>query len=229
MDLKVLQSAVKGEVLTATSAGYDTVRTPWELTIDQRPRLIIMAKDREDIVSGVRFARDNRLKAAVTNTGHGIALPANDNMLIVVSDLNDVRIDPERRTARVEAGARWKDVLNKSHEAGLAPLLGSSSSVGAVGYTLGGGMGWLARKYGLAQDSVISYELVTAEGKLLTVRREVFRYGSRLLCREARIRRSGDPQLAGVERAADQSFRAFALWDVGQDQHGSRGSDAGQT
>lgn len=162
MDLMDLKSETKGRVLTADSEGYDEARMGWVLTIQQFPKVIVVAEDAGDIARAIRYAKDNNLKVGVMNTGHGPARAADDNLLIKVSEMKDVAIDPEKKTARVEAGAEWGDVLSKSQEAGLAPLLGSSSNVGAVGFTLGGGMGWLARKYGLAQDSVISYDLVTA-------------------------------------------------------------------
>lgn len=169
MDLNTLESTIKGRVITPESEGYDAARTPWHLSIQQRPKLIVMARDADDIVQAIRYAKSEGLKVGVMNTGHGIARPADDNLLIVLSELKGVEIDPVRKTARVEAGAKWSDVLSLSQEAGLAPLLGSSSDVGAVGFSLGGGMGWLARKYGLAQDSVLSYEMVTGAGEKIRV------------------------------------------------------------
>lgn len=172
MDLKTLEAQVKGRLLTPESEGYDEARTPWHLSVQQRPKLIVAARDAEDIAAAVRFAGENGLKVGVMNTGHGIARPADDNLLIHVSEMRGVEIDTEKKTARVQAGAEWADVLSKSQDAGLAPLLGSSSNVGAVGFSLGGGMGWLARKHGLAQDSVISYEMVTAKGDMIRVSKD---------------------------------------------------------
>lgn len=167
LNLAELKSKISGSVLTAESDNYDAARTHWELSIIQRPAIIVIAESALDIAEAVRFAKDNGLKVAVTNTGHGAAQPANDNMLIVVSSLNEVKVDPNNRTATVAAGAKWIDVLEKAQLSGLAPLMGSSSDVGAIGYTMGGGMGWLARKYGLSADNVISYDLVTADGEMV--------------------------------------------------------------
>ena len=96
-------------------------------------------------------------------------VPADDSLLLVTSQLDDILIDPDARTAWIGAGLKWGAVLQRTQAYGLAPLLGSSTDVGVVGYTLGGGMGWLARKYGLASDSVRMFELVTADGQVLHV------------------------------------------------------------
>jgi hypothetical protein len=104
---------------------------------------------------------------AVQATGHGVIRPANDCLLINTSQMSGVRVDPDSRTAWVEAGAKWGRVLEAASVFGLAPLLGSSPDVGAIGYTLGGGLGWLARKYGLSTDSVLAIDLITADGRRL--------------------------------------------------------------
>jgi FAD/FMN-containing dehydrogenase len=104
---------------------------------------------------------------SVRNTVHVGILQSDGGMLIVSSSMNAVQIDPEAETARVGAGARWGEVLEAAQAHGLAPLLGSSSTVGVVGYSLGGGLGWLASRYGLAADSVQAIEMVTADGRTL--------------------------------------------------------------
>lgn len=167
MEIADFKSKIKGRILTPKSEEYDQARTPWLITERQTPKLIVLAENAEDIAQAVRYAKEEGLKVAVMNRGHGIARPADDALLIVVSSMNEVRIDPVRQTAVVEAGAKWGDVLEKAQAEGLAPLMGSSSDVGAVGYTLGGGLGWLSRKYGLAADHVLSFEVVTADGELL--------------------------------------------------------------
>ena len=138
-----------------------------ELTVDQHPALIVVAQTDIDIVEAVKFANMQGLDIAVMATGHGTILEADHSMLIVTSQLTDVRVSVEAQTAWVSAGAKWGRVLEAAQAVGLAPLLGSSPDVGAVGYTLGGGMGWLARKYGLSTDSVNRFELVTADGQML--------------------------------------------------------------
>jgi len=105
----------------------------------------------------------------VQATGHGNVRPADDCLLVLTHNMTGLEVDPLTRTARVEAGVKWGAVLAAAQQHGLAPLLGSSPGVGAVGYTLGGGLGWLGRKYGLSTDNVVQFELVTADGQMHTV------------------------------------------------------------
>ena len=121
------------------------------------------------MVSSIDFARAKGLGIAVQATGHGVGLPADECVLILTRGLDDLRIDADARTAWVGAGLKWHTVLQRAQEDGLAPLLGSSTDVGAVGYTLGGGMGWLARKHGLSTDHVRFFEVVTPDGQVRTV------------------------------------------------------------
>jgi FAD/FMN-containing dehydrogenase len=164
-----LQEQVSGSVITPDHPQYDTVRRGWNLVIDHHPALILVAHTPHDVVAGVRFARAEGLGVAVQSTGHGIQHPADGALLIVTSEMNAVHIDPDAQTARVEAGAVWHQVVDAAAPFGLAPLLGSSPHVGVVGYTLGGGVGWLARRYGLAADSVHWIDIVTADGVLRRV------------------------------------------------------------
>ncbi len=161
-----LQKQVTGSVLTPDDPGYEATRRGWNLTIDHHPAVILVAGDVQDIVAGVRFAREVGLGVAVQSTGHGIQNPADGSLLIVTSRMASVHVDVEARTARAEAGVIWQGVLDKATPHGLAPLLGTSPHVGIIGYSLGGGIGWLARRYGLAGDSVRSIDLVTEDGAL---------------------------------------------------------------
>jgi hypothetical protein len=161
-----LQEQVKGQVLTPEHADYERTRRGWSLSINHYPSLILIPENAQDVVAGVRFASEVGLGVAIQSTGHGIQYPADHALLIVTSRLKGVQIDAEARTARVGAGVVWREVLAQSTPHGLAPLLGSSPHVGVVGYTLGGGIGWLARKYGFAADSVRWIEIVTADGEL---------------------------------------------------------------
>ncbi len=156
-------------VYTPGDTGYDEARAAWNLVVDQHPALVLMARNAADIQAGIKYARANRLDVALQATGHGVVRPADGALLINTSAMNGVTIDPDAGTAWVEAGAKWGDVLPRAQAHGLAPLLGSSPEVGAIGYTLGGGAGWLVRKYGLATDAVNSFEVVTADGELRTV------------------------------------------------------------
>ena len=139
------------------------VATPWNIAVRHDPAVVVVAGEASDVAAAVRFAAAHDLSVGVQSTGHGPALPV-DGMLILTGNLSSVTIDPEHRTATIGAGATWNQVLAPAQEHGLAPLLGSSGTVGAVGYTLGGGLGWLARRFGPACDAVRSFEVVTGSG-----------------------------------------------------------------
>jgi len=162
-----LKAMLGGSLIQPDQLEYDEARLAFNRTVDQHPALIVSAANTYDVALAVQFAREHELGVAVQSTGHGVILPADDAVLILTAGLNALRINPERNTAWVGAGLRWGEVLTAAQKYGLAPLLGSSPGVGVVGYTLGGGMGWLARKYGLAADSVISFEVVTAQGEIV--------------------------------------------------------------
>ena len=162
---RALATQIKGTITTPGDATYDADRAAWNLAVDQHPAAVFRAVDDTDVAAAVRFAAEHGLGVAVQATGHGVARPADDALLLLTEAMDGVQVDAAARTARIEAGAQWGTVLGKAAPEGLAPLLGSSPGVGAVGYTLGGGLGWLARRYGLAADSVRSFELVTADGR----------------------------------------------------------------
>ena len=167
LNVDQLKAAFVGSVITPADADYDKVRRGYNLSIDHHPALVLVPQSAQDVVAGVRFARDNGLGIAILSTGHGQqSSVGEDAVLFVTSQMRGVDIDPAARTARAEAGVLWEQVINAGGKYGLAPLNGSSPHVGVVGYTLGGGIGWLARKYGLAADSVRSIELVTSDGEL---------------------------------------------------------------
>jgi FAD/FMN-containing dehydrogenase len=167
-DLATLRTAVTGDVFTPADHGYDQARQAWNLTADERPAVVVMAESAADVVQAVRFARSRGMRIAPQGTGHGSEPlePLEDAMLLRTSRMRGVRIDPAARTARAEAGALWQDVTVPAAEHGLAALAGSSPDVGVTGYTLGGGMGWLARRYGLAANSVTAADIVTPDGRL---------------------------------------------------------------
>lgn len=167
-ELESLKRRLAGQAITPADAEYNTVRQPWNLSVDQRPALVVIAHSSNDIVEAVRYAKANDLEIAVQATGHGVIREADRSLLINTSRMIDVQVDAEAQTAWVSAGAKWAHVLAMTNEVGLAPLLGSTPDVGAVGYTLGGGMGWLARKFGLSADSVNRFEVVTADGEKIT-------------------------------------------------------------
>lgn len=161
-----LQAQIEGRVITPEDSGYDEARLAWNRKVVQYPAVIVEAESAQDVATAVTFARQHNLGVAAQGTGHGNIRPADDCLLILTRQLNGVLVDPAAQTATVEAGVKWGAVLAAAQKHGLAPLLGSSPTVGVVGYTLGGGLGWLGRKYGLSADNVLEFELVTAEGQL---------------------------------------------------------------
>lgn len=159
-----LRRRITGDVVTPGDDGYDAARSGFNLLTDHRPAMIVVAAHRFDVVEAVRFAAEQMMRVAVQATGHGPGPNANDALLINTSAMTEVSIDPTSRTARIAAGAQWGPVLEQAQQHGLAPLLGSTTDVGAVGYTLGGGFGWLGRKHGLSSDAVRSFDVVTPDG-----------------------------------------------------------------
>src|SRR5215475_5731168 len=166
---QTLRTASVGEVFVPGDAGYDRARQAWNLAVDERPAVVVVARSDTDVARAVRFARAQGLRIAPQGTGHGAQPlePLDDAMLLRTSRMRSVLIDPATRTARAEAGAEWQDVTVPAGEHGLAALAGSSPNVGVTGYTLGGGMGWLARRYGLAANSVSAAEIVTPSGRFV--------------------------------------------------------------
>jgi FAD/FMN-containing dehydrogenase len=162
-----LQFQFLRKIVLAEDNRYDEARSAWNLSVDQRPAAILFAGNEADISQGLIYAADHNLDVAVQSTGHGVIKPADNCLLILTSQLNEIQIDTSTQTAYIGAGAKWGQVLERTQQNGFAPLLGSSPDVGVAGYTLGGGMGWLARKYGLAADSVQYFDVVTADGELL--------------------------------------------------------------
>jgi len=162
-----LHAAISGEVLAPGQTGYDQARQAWNLAVDQRPAIVVVAESADDVARAVQYAGPHGLRIAAQGTGHdaGALEPLDDAMLLRTSRMRGVRIDPAAGTARAEAGALWQDVTVPAAEHGLAALAGTSPTVGVAGYTLGGGLGWLARRYGLAANSVIAAEIVTPDGR----------------------------------------------------------------
>ncbi len=147
---------------------YDEQRRALLPTFDSRPLVVAEAFARSDVQAAVRTAREYGVPIAVQATGHGTRVPADGGILLKTSAMTSLLIDPERRVAKVGPGVRWGAVLDAAKEFGLVGLAGSSRDVGVTGYTLGGGVGWLARKFGYAADSVIRAEVVTADGRVVT-------------------------------------------------------------
>ena len=151
------------------SPGWDSARKAWDLAVDQHPAAIALPESAAGVIAAVGFARRYGLRVAAQGTGHNAAPlgPLGDTVLVKTHRMRQVTIDPDARTARAEAGAVWAGVVGPAAGHGLAALAGSSPDVGVVGYTLGGGMGWLGRAYGLAANNVEAFEAVTADGRLV--------------------------------------------------------------
>jgi FAD/FMN-containing dehydrogenase len=170
--VEALRLRIRGALLRPGEEGYDGARAAWNLNARQRPAAVVMAEGASDVLAAVRLARDEGLGVGVMATGHGVGTPCDGGVLVNTSRMRGVRVDPASRTARVEAGALWADVIPEAQAHGLAALAGSAPHVGVVGYTVGGGFGWLGRKYGLNASSVTEADIVTAGGKLLRLSAE---------------------------------------------------------
>jgi hypothetical protein len=163
-----LQSRIHGQVVTDGAEAWDASRTNFNLLVDQRPAAVVRVANADDVAETVRYAAQRGLRIAPQSTGHNAA-PIDgleDALLLRTDALQEVTIDVAARRARVGSGVRWAQVADPASEAGLAPLAGSSRTVGITGYSLGGGMGWLARKHGLQTNALTAVELVTADGEL---------------------------------------------------------------
>jgi FAD/FMN-containing dehydrogenase len=169
LDVLALRARLDGEIVTPIDASWDEARQAWNLAVDQRPAAVVYAESADDVVATVSFARDHGLRVAPQGTGHNAGPLGSlaDTVLLKTSRMRGVSIDAENQRARVEAGVLWLEVVEAAAEHGLAALAGSSPDVGVVGYTLGGGLSWLARKFGIAANSVTAVELVTADGRLV--------------------------------------------------------------
>ncbi|WP_116040529.1 FAD-binding oxidoreductase [Amycolatopsis palatopharyngis] len=161
-----LAGRTHGPVLTPGAVGYDEERTGYQLLSAHRPALVVGALDAHDVRAAVEFAVATGAKIAVQASGHGLGEALDGGVLISTRRMNEVTVDPAAATASVEAGATWQQVIDAAAPYGLAPLSGSSTGVGAVSYTLGGGVGLLARRHGFAADHVRRIDLVTADGQL---------------------------------------------------------------
>ncbi|MFC3996461.1 FAD-binding oxidoreductase [Nocardiopsis sediminis] len=160
---------VPGHALRPEDDGYDDACSGYQIAFRHRPELAVAATGPEDMRAAVEYATANGLPVGVQATGHGSPGPLEGGVLISTRRMDGVRIDPGARSAWVAAGARWQQVIDAAAAHGLAPLSGSFPHVGAVGYTLGGGMGLLGRRYGYAADHVRRIDIVTADARLRSV------------------------------------------------------------
>ncbi|MDQ3547380.1 MAG: FAD-binding oxidoreductase [Chloroflexota bacterium] len=169
-----LRGQIHGEVIQPGDANYDEARTLYNAMIDKRPALVARCVDAADVIAAVGFARSAGLDVAIRGGGHNVAGNAmsDGGLTIDLSRMNGVRVDPVRRTARVEGGALWRDVDHATHAFGLATPTGIIGTTGVAGLTLGGGFGHLSRSLGLSCDNLLSADVVTASGELVTASAE---------------------------------------------------------
>ncbi|HEX7246354.1 MAG TPA: FAD-binding oxidoreductase [Solirubrobacterales bacterium] len=164
--------SIAGRVATPSDPDWDEARAAWNLIADQRPEAVALVESDEDIAAAVRFAAENDLRVAGQGTGHGAAALAGSlegAILIKTERMRGIEVDRGTRIARVEAGVLSAELGQAANEHGLASMPGSSPDVGAIGFTLGGGLSWFGRKHGFACNRVRAIELVTADGEPRTV------------------------------------------------------------
>ncbi|MGW4242295.1 FAD-binding oxidoreductase [Nocardia sp. NPDC004722] len=188
MSDNTVRTAVKGRVWLPGDEGFDQARRAWNLTVEQPVAAVVEAQDIDDVVALVRHARASGTPVTVQPNGHGAAGNADRAILLRTKRFDEISIDPERRLARVGAGVPWGRVLAAAEPHGLIGLAGSSPVVSVVGYTLGGGMSWFGRKYGLAANSVRAFEVVDADGN------------------QARVTAESDPELFWALRGGGGDF-----------------------
>lgn len=164
-----MQPDVTGPVFTPEDAGYAEEIAGFQTAYTHRPAFVVGARHAEDVRAAVEFAARHDLAVAVQSTGHGLSVAVEGGVLITTGRMDAITVDPRTRTARVGAGVRAGALVEAAAGYGLAPLNGSSPSVGLVGYVLGGGLGLLAREFGYAADHVRSLDLVTADGRMRTL------------------------------------------------------------
>ena len=200
-----LRDRLAGEIVLAGDGGWDAARQAWNLSVDQRPVAVVFPEAAEDVAAVVEVAGAHGLRVAPQGTGHSAAPmgPLDGTLLLKTSRMRGVEIDAQANRARVRAGALWGEVVPAAAEHELAALAGSAKDVGVVGYTLGGGIGWLARRHGLACSSVLAVEAVTADGQVV------------------RADADGEPDLFWALRGGGGSFAVvtaleFALYRVAE-------------
>ncbi len=166
--LDAFDGRLRGPLITPEDAVYDETRRVWNGMIDKHPALIARCTGAADVIDAVNFAREHELLVAVRGGGHNVAGQGvcEGGLVIDLSSMRGVRVDPEARTVRVQGGATWGDLDRETQAFGLATPGGVVSTTGIAGLTLGGGLGWLRRKYGLSCDNLISADVVTADGEL---------------------------------------------------------------
>jgi FAD/FMN-containing dehydrogenase len=168
--IEAFRTSLRGRLVLPGDDGYDAARSVWNGMTDKRPGLIAQCAGVADVISAVNLARENRLLVAVRGGDHSVAghSVCDDGLMIDLSPMKSVRVNPQRQTARAEGGVRWGEFDHETQAFGLASTGGTNTDTGIAGLTLGGGLGWLAGGYGLACDNLLSADIVTADGSFLT-------------------------------------------------------------
>jgi FAD/FMN-containing dehydrogenase len=168
--IATLKASLRGGLLEPTDPGYEAARTVYNLMIDRRPRLIARCADVADVIAAVNFGREQKLLVAIRGGGHNAAGlgVCDDGLVIDLSPMRFVHVDPKKKTVLVGGGALWRDVDHATHVFGLAVPSGIISTTGVAGLTLGGGLGYLARRYGLTIDNLLAAHMVLADGRFVT-------------------------------------------------------------
>jgi FAD/FMN-containing dehydrogenase len=167
--LAELAQSVRGELLGPQAEGYDDARSIWNAAHNRRPALILRAAGVADVIKGVQFARSENLPLAIRGGGHSIPgfSTVDDGLVLDLSAMKGVRVDPGRKRVVAQAGNLWQDLDHETQAFGLAVTGGLVSGTGIAGFTLGGGIGWLVRRAGLTSDNLVSADVVTADGRFL--------------------------------------------------------------
>jgi len=165
--LELLKGSFKGRIILPGDEAYESARKIWNATIDRHPAIIARCATTSDVVLAVKFAKDNGLVLAVRGGGHNIAGNAmcDDGIVIDLSQMKAASVDPDGRRVTIEGGATLADLDAATQVYGLATPVGINSTTGIAGLTLGGGFGWLSRKFGMTIDNLESAEVVTAAGR----------------------------------------------------------------
>ncbi|HYY82004.1 MAG TPA: FAD-dependent oxidoreductase, partial [Actinomycetes bacterium] len=172
--LQELREGLRGEVIVPGDDRYEQARSVWNGMIDRQPALVVRCAGVADVLTALRFARSQDLLVAVRGGGHNFPGfgTCDGGIVIDTSPMKGIRVDPDARTARAQAGVLWGELDHETQAFGLAVTGGLVSSTGIAGFTLGGGIGWLMRKHGMTVDNLLAADLVTADGELLTASAE---------------------------------------------------------
>jgi len=173
--IDAFKNILTGKVVLPGDKGFDKFREIWNAMIDRKPAIIVQCKNSDDALKSIQFARSNQLEISIRGGGHNIAGSSlcEDGLLIDFSAMKNVKVDAELKRAFVEPGATLADFDEEAQKYGLAAPLGVNSTTGIAGLTVGGGVGWITRKYGLTIDNLVSMEIITADGRKLTANESI--------------------------------------------------------